>query len=199
MWPTGIKCTVAFTFDLDAESVWISGNPSNADKPGVLSQGRYAIRVAVPLILELLERNEIPSTFSIIGKVAEEHPEAVRVIANRGHELAAHGYTHTPLTDQTPEEEEESIVQTLSVLNGYDSKVVGYHSPSWEFSRHTIELLEKHQFAYSSNMQAGIGHHPSPKSRFGQTGHGDVCYLCCGRSCCLRDSNLKGFMYQPVC
>ncbi|HEY45968.1 MAG TPA: polysaccharide deacetylase [Anaerolineae bacterium] len=156
MWPTGIKCTVAFTFDLDAESVWISGNPTNADKPGVLSQGRYAIRVAVPLILELLERNEIPSTFFIIGKVAEEHPETVRAIADRGHELAAHGYTHTPPTDQTPEEEEESIVRTLSILNGYGSKVVGYRSPSWEFSRHTLELLEKHQFAYSSNMMDDI-------------------------------------------
>ncbi|TET85291.1 MAG: polysaccharide deacetylase [Anaerolineales bacterium] len=156
MWPTGIKCTVAFTFDLDAESVWVSGNPANADKPGVLSQGRYATRVAVPLILELLERNRIPSTFFIIGKVAEEHPDTVKAIADSGHELAVHGYNHTSPTEQTLEEEEDSIVQTLSVLKGYGSKVIGYRSPSWEFSQHTLELLDKHHFAYSSNMMDDI-------------------------------------------
>src|SRR5205823_659534 len=54
MWPEGFRCAASFTFDFDAEEVWIGEDPSNADKPGVLSQGTYGAKVAVPLILELL-------------------------------------------------------------------------------------------------------------------------------------------------
>ena len=56
-WPGGAQGAVAFTFDFDAEEVWIGDDPANADRPGVLSQGTYGAKVAVPLILELLERH----------------------------------------------------------------------------------------------------------------------------------------------
>ena len=53
-WPNGAKAAVAFTFDFDAEEVWIGEDPANADKPGILSQGTYGAKVAVPLVLDVL-------------------------------------------------------------------------------------------------------------------------------------------------
>jgi hypothetical protein len=50
-----MRCAASFTFDFDAEEVWIGEDPANANKPGVLSQGTYGAKVGVPLILELLE------------------------------------------------------------------------------------------------------------------------------------------------
>ena len=40
MWPDGARCAASFTFDFDAEEVWIGEDPENAHRPGVLSQGR---------------------------------------------------------------------------------------------------------------------------------------------------------------
>ena len=54
VWPNGAKCAVMLTFDFDAETLWISRNPDNWRRPGVLSQGTYGGKVAVPKILELL-------------------------------------------------------------------------------------------------------------------------------------------------
>ena len=48
-WPGDARGAVAFTFDFDAEEVWIGDDPANADRPGVLSQGTYGAKVAVPL------------------------------------------------------------------------------------------------------------------------------------------------------
>ena len=48
MWPEGARCAVAFTFDFDAESVWLADDPGNAKRPGVLSQGTYGAKVALP-------------------------------------------------------------------------------------------------------------------------------------------------------
>ena len=54
MWPDGMRCAAAFTFDFDAEEAWLGEDPANADRPGVLSQGTYGAKWGVPLVLELL-------------------------------------------------------------------------------------------------------------------------------------------------
>ena len=98
MWPDGHRAAVAFTFDFDAEEVWIGEDPENANRPGILSQGTYGAKVAVPLLLDLLDRVGVRSSFFIPGRVAERHPARVEEIVARGHEIGHHGYTHTSPT-----------------------------------------------------------------------------------------------------
>ncbi len=152
MWPDGKRCGVAFTFDFDAEEVWIAEDAANADKPSVLSQGTYGANVGVPLILELLREKGVTATFFVPGRVAERHPERVREIVAAGHELAHHGYTHTSPTKLSRDEEEQELVTALEVLRSFGAEVGGYRSPSWDFSAHTEALLDRHGFAYSSNF-----------------------------------------------
>ena len=152
MWPDGRRSAVAFTFDFDAEEVWIGEDPANADRPGVLSQGTYGAKVAVPLILELLDRHRVTATFFIPARVAERHPERVKEIVAAGHEIAHHGYTHTSPTKLTREEEETELTKGLEILRSFGAEVIGYRSPSWDFSANTEDLLQLHGFAYSSNF-----------------------------------------------
>ena len=156
IWPDGARCAAAFTFDFDAEEVWIGDDPANADKPGVLSQGTYGAKVAVPLILELLERHGLRATFFVVGRVAERYPERVEEIVAVGHELAHHGYTHTSPAKLSREDEEAELVRARAVLEGFGAAVAGYRSPSWDFSPHTLPLLEEHGFRYSSNYMDDI-------------------------------------------
>jgi peptidoglycan-N-acetylglucosamine deacetylase len=151
-WPDGAGGAVAFTFDFDAEEVWIADDPENANRPGVLSQGTYGARVAVPLILELLERQGLGATFFVPGRVAERHPDRVREMVAAGHEVAHHGYTHTSPTALSAEDEEQELVRGLAVLRDLGAQPVGYRSPSWELSAHSMGLLQKHGFRYSSNF-----------------------------------------------
>jgi peptidoglycan/xylan/chitin deacetylase (PgdA/CDA1 family) len=156
MWPSGAKCAVALTFDFDAEEVWIGDDPANADRPGVLSQGTYGAKVAVPLILALLSRYDVRATFFVPGRVAERHPRRLEAIIGAGHEVAHHGYTHTNPTKLGPEQEEAELVRARGVLESFGAKVAGYRSPSWDFSSVTLALLQKHGFEYSSNLMDDI-------------------------------------------
>jgi len=149
--PHGARCAVAFTFDFDAEEVWLA-HPENAGRPGVLSQGTYGAKVAVPLLLELLDRHDVRATFFVPGRVAERHGERVAEIVSAGHELAHHGYTHRPPSTLSREEEEDEIVRAKVILEGFGADVAGYRSPSWDFSPHTLGLLGAHGFRYSSNL-----------------------------------------------
>jgi peptidoglycan/xylan/chitin deacetylase (PgdA/CDA1 family) len=147
---------VAFTFDFDAEEVWIGEDPANAQRPGVLSQGTYGAKVAVPLILDLLARRSLPATFFVPGRVAERHPDRVREILADGHEVALHGYTHRSPATLPREEEEAELVKAKGILEGLGATPTGYRSPSWEFSEHTVGLLAEHSLAYSSNFMDDI-------------------------------------------
>ena len=155
---------VAFTFDFDAEEVWIGEDPANAQRPGVLSQGTYGAKVALPLILELLERHGLRATFFTPGRVAERHPDRVREIIAADHELALHGYTHRSPATLDRDEEEAELARSKEILEGFGAEVTGYRSPSWEFSTETVGLLVEYGLRYSSNFMDDIRpyrHEPS--------------------------------------
>jgi peptidoglycan-N-acetylglucosamine deacetylase len=156
MWPDGARCAAAFSFDFDAEEVWIGEDPANADKPGVLSQGTYGAKVAVPRILELLDRHGVRASFFVPGRVAERHPHRVEEVVRAGHELGHHGYTHTSPTILSREEEEDELARGKEILESFGAEVVGYRSPSWDLSPHTLELIESHGFRYSSNLMDDV-------------------------------------------
>ena len=55
-WPNGARCAVMLTFDFDAEAGWLSRGGDMAQRPGVLSQGRYGGKVGVPRPVAMLLR-----------------------------------------------------------------------------------------------------------------------------------------------
>jgi peptidoglycan/xylan/chitin deacetylase (PgdA/CDA1 family) len=156
VWPDGKRSGFVMSFDFDAEEVWIGEDPANAGRPGVLSQGTYGPKVAVPALLKLLDKHGVRASFYVPGRDAERHPDSVRSIIAAGHEVGHHGYTHTSPASLTPEQEEEELVLGLRVLEDLGATVVGYRSPSWEFSPITLPLLAKHGFLYSTNMMDDI-------------------------------------------
>jgi len=168
MWPDGMRAAAAFTFDFDAEEVWIGDDPESENRPGMLSQGTYGAKVAVPLILELLRRHDLRATFFIPGRVAERYPERVREIIADGHEIGHHGYTHTSPANLDAAAEEDEIVRALAVLRGFGAEIAGYRSPSWDFSPRTLDLLERHGFEYSSNLMDDVRPYRHPGKRLAE-------------------------------
>jgi len=156
MSPEPGTCDAVVSFDFDAEEVWIGEDPDNVDRPGTLSQGTYGAKVAIPLVLGVLRRLELSATFFVPGRVAERYPHRIEEILAGGHEIAHHGYTHTSPARLSPEAEEAELVRGRDVLTSLGADVVGYRSPSWEFSASTLDLLVRHGFRYSSNLMDDI-------------------------------------------
>jgi peptidoglycan/xylan/chitin deacetylase (PgdA/CDA1 family) len=116
----------------------------------------YSPRVGVPLILSLFDELAVESTFFVPGKSAEDYPETVKAIVTAGHEIAVHGYTHTPPFRLSRDKEEAELVRALAVLRGFSDPVSGYRAPEYGVSVHTLELLAKHGVRYSSNFMDDI-------------------------------------------
>jgi peptidoglycan-N-acetylglucosamine deacetylase len=156
-WGANVQCAVMLTFDLDAETLWLDGDLANLRKPGLISQGTYGPKVAIPLILDLLHRRGLFATFFIPSWTIDNHPDAVQAIVDAGHEIGHHGYIHEHPTNLTLAEEEAVLVsgiQAIERLTG--QQPAGYRSPAWEFSSSTVELLARYGFRYSSNLMSDI-------------------------------------------
>jgi peptidoglycan-N-acetylglucosamine deacetylase len=147
---------VCLTFDHDNASSMISRKLTS---PTMISRGDFGI-VAVPRILDLLRRHGIPTTWFIPGHTIESYPASVRAVAEAGHEIGNHGWTHRiPATLGREGEEEELVRGNAAIVALTGRKPRGYRSPSWDLSPHSVDLLLKHGFVYDSSM---MGHDISP-------------------------------------
>ncbi len=149
-WPRGARAACAFTFDLDAETLWMARGVA---EPVALSQGRFGPVEAVPRILDLLRTREVRASFFVPAWVAEHYPDAVAAIVAGGHEVGCHGDVHERVTDLDADKEEKILLRSVEVLEGLAGRrPVGYRAPAWQLSERTLGLLMRHGFEYSSNM-----------------------------------------------
>lgn len=152
-WPGGAKVAVMLTFDFDAETLWLSRDPENARRPGILSQGAYGAKVGVPMILEVLRQEGVKATFFVVGWTAEKHAARAEMILREGHEIAHHSYSHSWIDPAFPDKEVEEMEKGLEALKRSLGVVPrGYRSPAGETSDNLIRLLKKHDFLYDSSL-----------------------------------------------
>jgi len=107
-------------------------------------------------ILEILDETNTKATFFVVGYVAEHFPELIEDIKNRGHEIATHGYSHTPIKEQTPYEFEEDLLKSVRVLEKITGdKVMGHRACNFMVMEETewvIEILKKNELKYDSSV-----------------------------------------------
>jgi peptidoglycan/xylan/chitin deacetylase (PgdA/CDA1 family) len=148
-WPKGYRSAVFLSFDYDASSAEMWKTPHD-----LVAQirGRYAPKVAIPRILDLLDRLELKTTFFIPGWTADHHPESVEEILSRGHEVAGHGYIHERMDELSAEGEEGVFNRMMEALECVGVKPIGYRAPYWIVTVKTLSHLRRLGFGYSSNF-----------------------------------------------
>ena len=114
------------------------------------------VEASVERILELFGDHDISATFFILGWIAEKHPGLVRAIVANGHEVASHGWEHTPADEQSREAFREDIMRAKKLLEDISSTaVIGYRAASFSINASNLwalEELENCGFRYSSSI-----------------------------------------------
>ena len=97
---------VCLTFDFDVMSGHIARGHTT---PTLISRGEFGV-VGAGRILSLLRAKGISTTWFIPGFTIETYPEICSQVADAGHEIGHHGWTHRQPASLDRAEEEEELV-----------------------------------------------------------------------------------------
>jgi polysaccharide deacetylase family protein (PEP-CTERM system associated) len=107
-------------------------------------------------ILELLDELGVRATFFLLGMTVERYPDLVRELGARGHDLACHGYEHTRVFDQSPDEFRRDVERSVELIESLAGRrPTGYRAPAFSINRDTIwayETLCDLGFLYDSSQ-----------------------------------------------
>jgi peptidoglycan/xylan/chitin deacetylase (PgdA/CDA1 family) len=144
---------LSLTFDNLGEATALERGEWPAGEP----LGRHSsVTRALPRVLDLLAETGHRATFFVEGLNTELYPDALAEIAERGHEIAYHGWRHEHWADV--EEERELLQRGIDAFG----TGLGFRPPGGDVTPHTAELLNDLGYAYVSAAApvAGIASFP---------------------------------------
>lgn len=149
LWPDGCRIAVTLTFDFQGGED-VKPGPGGKMNHEEWTQAEYGPHTGVWRILKILDEEKVKATFLTCGAIAERFPGAVQAIAQKGHEIAGHGYHHEVARDLPREEEREIIRRTAAMIEERcGQRPVGWRSCTQ--SPNSLELLMEQGFLWNSN------------------------------------------------
>ena len=113
-------------------------------------------------LLDAFDSQGVRSTFFVLGWIAEREPALVREIADRGHEIACHGYGHELVYELGREAFSNDIRRARQAIeDACGSRVRGYRAPSYSITAQSLwalDVLAEQGFDYDSSIFP-IRHH----------------------------------------
>lgn len=107
------------------------------------------------VLLDLLDARAVKGTFFVLGWLAEREPGMVREIAERGHEIASHGWGHQKVTELTEEAFREDVRRARTLLRELTGQpVLGYRAPSFSIVpgvEWAMDVLLEEGYRYDSS------------------------------------------------
>lgn len=123
-------------------------------------------------LLDLFDRHKQKATFFILGYIARNHPEVVREIAGRGHEVATHSDMHQLVYDQTPEAFEADLVTSMEAIAAAGGGLPrAYRAPGFSITSETpwaFDILARNGIEVDASI------FPAPRAHGGLPGFPEV-------------------------
>jgi len=95
------------------------------------------------------------ATFFLLGWVAESLPNLVAHIAERGHEVASHGYNHVLLTKMPVSVLKKDLTDSRNLLEDIVGKpVTGFRAPSFSINDRLLSAVAETGFRYDSSYNS---------------------------------------------
>jgi polysaccharide deacetylase family protein (PEP-CTERM system associated) len=120
-------------------------------------------------VLETLASHEVRGTFFVLGLAAEKARGVVKKIAQAGHEVQSHGYSHVEVFKMTEAEFRDDVLRAKGLLEDLlGAEVYGFRAPSFSIDERTpwaFDVLAETGHRYDSSI------FPIKMARYGIDGY----------------------------
>lgn len=105
----------------------------------------------LPAMLKTFDENNIHITFFIGGSWANRYPEVLKDIANKGHELGNHTYSHPHPNNLSKEKNKEQILKAEELVTSLTGIKTNLYAPPYGEYNNTV-LLAAQELNYTTIM-----------------------------------------------
>lgn len=85
----------------------------------------------IPAMLDVLDQGKARATFFVTGRWAKKNPELLKLVADRGHQIENHGYSHPHPDQLSIGANQEEIKKTESIIEGIIGKKTHLYAPPY--------------------------------------------------------------------
>lgn len=140
----------AFTVDVED---WFDGIPID---PSAKASAVPRLERGLGRLLDLLAESGTRGTFFFLGPIAERHPSLLKRVADAGHEIGCHGWSHDLLYEMGRERFREETRRAQALLSDrLGVPVRAYRAAYFSITRNSLWALEELaalEFRYDSSV-----------------------------------------------
>ena len=152
-WPNGARLAIALSMVVEtgADPASVTKGPDGKAYPDLYAAtgAQYASKEGIPRMLDMFDRRKLKVTAMICGTSCEAYPALAKEIAQRGHEMGAHGYQHD-VQYNMDRDTERTFIQNArdSIEKATGQRPVGWNGRGQLRSANTLELAQEAGFIY---------------------------------------------------
>ena len=139
------------TFDIED---WYCHDCESGDKAWASKEVR--IYDGVDRILDSLAKRDQKATFFVLGWLAENHPQAIRKIADAGHQIGCHTYQHELLTRFDKKQMYDDVSRAKAEIeNVIGTQIDAFRAPAFSITEknlYAFDVLAELGFKYDCSL-----------------------------------------------
>ena len=145
-----ILCAIGIDVDAVAGQI---GSYGGGDSPSDIGRGVFSAEIGTPRMLDMLKRVDLRTSWFIPGHTIETWPDIMTRVADEGHEIGLHGYTHENPVQMTPDQEAVILDKGIELIEKISGRTPsGNVAPWWEMSLATPQLLLERGIKYDHSQ-----------------------------------------------
>ena len=148
--------TLKNALTIDVEDYFHATALSEVISPDDWPNMEYRCEANTDRLLEIFDDAGVKGTFFILGWIVDRSPALVRRIAEAGHEIACHGYSHQLVYNQKRRDFREETIRSKALLEDQVQQPVnGYRAASYSITNHSrwaLDILAEAGFTWDSSI-----------------------------------------------
>jgi len=146
-WPNEARGAISVTFDNMGEAAELELGMWDPNRP---IGSHRSVTTVLPETLRLLDRLDMRATFFVEAWNVEVYPEAIKKIADAGHEIGFHGWRHETWSNLDRPSESSLFRRGKEALRQLGVELVGFRPPGGKLTGATLSLMKENGFKYCS-------------------------------------------------